>query len=259
MSSPPEPCCGSIMAVTGSPGATLMKVKATSVMPSNIGTSSRTRRKMYWLTALRLLAALHVRVGGALRIRSLGELVRVGGALRIRSLGELVRVGGALRIRSLGELFRVGGGCAPPPPVAAALASSLRAPSRGDPPHEGLRQMRAFKLWGTHGRRRWAGASPAGYARATVQPCDADMPLGDRSHSAIAYDPRPDGWLARLHLPKAHHAGGRRGKERAASLRAQQRLAAGGRSLPRPGQAHPANVCEALPRPGQAHPANLKI
>src|SRR6266542_5321428 len=107
MSSPPEPCCGSIMAVTGSPGATLIKVKATTVMPSNIGTSSSTRRKMYWLTALRLLAALHVRVGGALRIRSLGELVRVGG------------------------------GCAPPPPVAAALASSLRAPSRGDPPHDG--------------------------------------------------------------------------------------------------------------------------
>src|SRR5207245_351828 len=30
------------------------------------------------------------------------------------------------------------------------------------------------------------------------------------------------------------YAGGRRGKERAASLRAEQRLAAGGRSLPRP-------------------------
>jgi len=29
---------------------------------------------------------------------------------------------------------RVGGACGPPPPVAAALASSLRAPSRGDPP-----------------------------------------------------------------------------------------------------------------------------
>src|SRR6187397_1362657 len=28
--------------------------------------------------------------------------------------------------------------------------------------------------------------------------------------------------------PQAHHAGGRRGKERAASLRAEQRLAAGG-------------------------------
>src|SRR5207302_1392007 len=29
--------------------------------------------------------------------------------------------------------FRVGGACGPPPPVAAPLASSLRAPSRGAP------------------------------------------------------------------------------------------------------------------------------
>jgi hypothetical protein len=40
-------------------------------------------------------------------------------------------------------------------------------------------------------------------------------------------------------LPKAHHAGGRRGKERAASLRAEQRLAAGGRRPPDP------EACEA--------------
>src|SRR5262249_59955038 len=33
--------------------------------------------------------------------------------------------------------LRVGGACGPPPPVAAPLASSLRAPSRGDPPHDG--------------------------------------------------------------------------------------------------------------------------
>src|SRR5690349_13311176 len=32
------------------------------------------------------------------------------------------------------ERVRVGGACGPPPPVAAPLASSLRAPSRGDPP-----------------------------------------------------------------------------------------------------------------------------
>src|SRR5947209_2031200 len=41
---------------------------------------------------------------------------------------QRVRVGGA-------HAFRVGGACGPPPPVAAPLASSLRAPSRGDPPH----------------------------------------------------------------------------------------------------------------------------
>src|SRR5438132_14189162 len=34
------------------------------------------------------------------------------------------------------------------------------------------------------------------------------------------------------------YAGGRRGKERAASLRAEQRLAAGGRRLPRPGRVY---------------------
>src|SRR6267142_5444428 len=32
--------------------------------------------------------------------------------------------------------FRVGGACGPPPPGAAPLASSLHAPSRGDPPLE---------------------------------------------------------------------------------------------------------------------------
>src|SRR5882672_5414413 len=32
------------------------------------------------------------------------------------------------------QLVRVGGACGPPPPVAAPLASSLRAPFRGDPP-----------------------------------------------------------------------------------------------------------------------------
>src|SRR5207244_11953253 len=41
---------------------------------------------------------------------------------------------------------------------------------------------------------------------------------------------------------EARNAGGRRGKERAASLRAEQRLAAGGRRLPRPGRV--------VPRPG---------
>ena len=33
--------------------------------------------------------------------------------------------------------FRVGGACGPPPPVVAPLASSLRTPSRGDPPLRG--------------------------------------------------------------------------------------------------------------------------
>src|SRR6185437_11874719 len=40
---------------------------------------------------------------------------------------------GACAVCSM-QRIRVGGACGPPPPVAAPLASSLRAPSRGDPP-----------------------------------------------------------------------------------------------------------------------------
>src|SRR5213595_2918583 len=46
------------------------------------------------------------------------------------------------------------------------------------------------------------------------------------------------------------YAGGRRGKERGASLRAEQRLAAGGRRLPRPGCV----AVRRLPRPGSVTP-----
>ncbi len=64
-----------------------------------------------------------------------------------------------------------------------------------------------------------------------MQPCDADipgsLPLEYRSPSAIACV-RAYQVAGTCASPKAHHAGGRRGKERAASLRAQQRLAAGG-------------------------------
>src|SRR5258706_49831 len=44
---------------------------------------------------------------------------------------ELARAGGAHDVVFCG-LIRVGGACGPPPPVAAALASSLRAPFRGE-------------------------------------------------------------------------------------------------------------------------------
>src|SRR5579871_6982761 len=49
--------------------------------------------------------------------------------------------------------------------------------------------------------------------------------------------------LPTVEVRSSTYAGGRRGKERAASLRAEQRLAAGGRRLPRPGAAlHAVNV-----------------
>src|SRR5262249_2873877 len=54
------------------------------------------------------------------------------GGVRCR-LARAFWVGGACAPYRL----RVGGACGPPPPVAAPLASSLRAPSRGDPPHDG--------------------------------------------------------------------------------------------------------------------------
>src|SRR6187455_1556526 len=75
--------------------------------------------------------------------RSLVVLLRVGGAVRdllLLVVRLLLRVGGALRdllLLVVRLLLRVGGACGPPPPVAAPLASSLRAPFRGDPPHDG--------------------------------------------------------------------------------------------------------------------------
>src|SRR5207253_2351723 len=54
-------------------------------------------------------------------------------------------------------------------------------------------------------------------------------------------------WRDSPHDGGSTYAGGRRGKERAASLRAEQRLAAGGRRLPRPGRL----TVRRLPRPGR--------
>jgi hypothetical protein len=52
----------------------------------------------------------------------------------------------------------------------------------------------------------------------------------------------------RVTTADSSYAGGRRGKERAASLRAEQRLAAGGRRLPRPGLIERGRM---LPRAGR--------
>ena len=71
-----------------------------------------------------------------------------GGAVPGRPSGH---GGDLLLMTNLAKLMqfvlRVGGACGPPPPVAAPLASSLRAPSRGDPPHDGpIRQLGPFAL-----------------------------------------------------------------------------------------------------------------
>ena len=64
--------------------------------------------------------------------------------------------------------------------------------------------------------------------------------------------------------PQAHHAGGRRGKERAASLRAEQRLAAGGaqRSPDPKGRTHRnyREVAQRSPDPkGRTHRNYLEV
>ena len=243
--------------------------------------------------------------------------------------------------RHLLELIRVGGACGPPPPVAAALASSLRAPSRGDPPlmtswrllrrgsgqatyasgsgepaarpppvaaalatlaarslpaaatpdcascrtgylprrtGSGLRDaarlsptwlppakhpasaalVRASQLidrpWriacagqDAEAGRRVPSVSPesrtAGAARSHRGSARAPAAISDASRSplsAAAPLTRASGQVA--HVRHDHAAGGRRGKERAASLRAQQRLAAGGRRAP------PTRICSSNTR-----------
>ena len=166
-------------------------------------------------------------------------------------------------------LIRVGGACGPPPPVAAALASSLRAPSRGDPPLRG-RGVRGLPPW-MHRmtcltpQRPVAPRGTAGCAAAVrsdrddrdprggaLQPSPLSLCTRDRVPAQLprAHRPAESTHIARRRSARSaadpdvravanvrhdHAAGGRRGKERAASLRAQQRLAAGGRRLPRPG------------------------
>src|SRR5207237_420518 len=111
-----------------------------------------------------------------------------------------------------------GSAARPPPPVAAALASSLRVPSRGDPPHDG----------------RFAQHEPPALANGSAF---SRVQLQKRSRRVVcsgkAYGHH------RVATAASTYAGGRRGKERAASLRAQQRLAAGGR---RPGRRVPRTV-----------------
>ena len=122
---------------------------------------------------------------------------------------------------------RVGGACGPPPPVAAPLASSLRAPFRGDPPLEGgFAQLLRFGVTrrleaATHGANR---VTPPVTSQVWGYAPPRQTPIALERH-----DPelRPDGGST--------YAGGRRGKERAASLRAQQRLASGALQAPRPG------------------------
>jgi hypothetical protein len=125
-----------------------------------------------------------------------------------------------------------GRGLRPPGPVAAPLASSLRATSRSVPPR------------GAFGRHGPAGSSHVGgrqvFAVTLVQTLFAWRVSTEQA-----------GRMATMKRPTANdggstYAGGRGGKERAASLRAEQRLAPGG-AAPCPGQ----HVLGAGPCPGQ--------
>src|SRR5713226_9243207 len=83
------------------------------------------------------------------------------------------------------DILRVGGACGPPPPVAAALASSLRvhpalawAPSRGDPPLN----LRAYTLRQALGPRTIVPAS--GHS---VAPCPQGLDVpNDDGRQALA-------------------------------------------------------------------------
>src|SRR5712664_1402030 len=80
---------------------------------------------------------------------------------------------------------RVGGACGPPPPVAAPLASSLRAPSRGDPPLHSLGRIQAPVALGTYARPTWlSGHTPD------------DVALGTYARRRGSRDIRQTTWLS---------------------------------------------------------------
>jgi hypothetical protein len=216
-------------------------------------------------------------------------------------------------------VFRVGGACGPPPPVAAPLAGSLRAPSRGDPPRTCCRAEGANEAIGVRRRRVSGSGEPAAPRRQSllrasrcallpaatprVRACRAvrrgkshgaqpvrHKTYGAQSGTAQTRLPRRVGYCAdaataKSRLPRSGiclestvnpsssrmwmtslrsdrgrtYAGGRRGKERAARS-AEQRLAAGGRRLPRPGTPYraqapdPENLPDSRPDP-ESHPS----
>ena len=123
------------------------------------------------------------------------------------------------------SLIRVGGACGPPPPVAAALASSLRAPSRGDPPLRG--RGVGWLPPGSFGQAR--RCQPLRALACRRPRCQTPViRRGPGRHVAGRSD------QAEPRYGTATQRGVAARKERVASLRAQQRLAAGGRRLPRP-------------------------
>src|SRR5438132_12967791 len=120
-------------------------------------------------------------------------------------------------------------GAASPPPASPPAhtpstppSSTTRvAPAATAGPSKPLRELHAYVLRGHNGLHS-VSVCPE---RRSFGPCHGCR-IPQLEGSPIVVDPA-----------KPHHAGGRRGKERAASLRAEQRLAAGGRRLPRPGLA----------------------
>ena len=97
--------------------------------------------------------------------------------------------------------------CAPPAASRCSRAARVRAPSRGDPPHDGRFAQHVSP----------AMAEPVGCRALSSKYLHAKLLCGGNAHG---HHP--------LTSADSTYAGGRRGKERAASLRAQQRLAGGG-------------------------------
>jgi hypothetical protein len=135
-----------------------------------------------------------------------------------------------------------GSAARPPPPFAAPLASSLRALSRGDPPHEGaIRPLRRAPT----ARNGSRGSHRVGFARRD----GAEAERGSRRNSSRGSRSGGSRRMSAVQHVRVQHVRGGSPRKRARSeARAEQRTGAGGRRLPRSGAL--AATARRLLRPG---------